>query len=145
MSESEHEALPALRRLRLEREPERDLWPGIAARLKPRRRPRWPGYALAASIAAAVALGVWQQAPEAPDAPPAVAASATRSAGQVFPQQEALLRANLAIVGDAENQLQYALEQDPQSASLRRLLASMQQQRSELRGRLDRAAHARET
>ncbi|MEW6168665.1 MAG: hypothetical protein AB1651_13355 [Pseudomonadota bacterium] len=143
MSESEHEALPALSRLRLEREPERDLWPGIAARLKPRRR-RWPGYALAASIAAAVAVGVWQQTPQAP-APPAVAASAARGARAVFPQQEALLRANLAIVGDAENQLQYALEQDPQSASLRRLLASMQEQRSDLRGRLERARQARET
>jgi len=48
----------AASRLPREIAPERDLWPGIAARLEPENRPRtiWRGWHLAGAVAAAVAL-----------------------------------------------------------------------------------------
>lgn len=135
--------LPQLDQLPMTRMPERDLWPGIEARLT-RRRPRiWLPFALAASLVVAVTAGVWQQS-RGPDGAyvqpaPATVAVATATADparQVFPQQQALLKANLAIVRDAERQLQHALEQDPQSESLQRLLQTMQDRRGALKTRL---------
>lgn len=139
-TEQDNERMSELRGLRLDREPERDLWPGVERRIAPRRRTPWLGYALAASIVAAVVVGTWRESP--PQVPTTVAVQA-RTAGQVAPQQQALLKANLAIVKDAENQLQHALEQDPDSESLRRLQESMQQRRGQLKSRL--AHHAQET
>lgn len=144
-TDPEDEALPELRSLRLDRAPQRDLWPGIEARIAPRRRTAWRpwlGYAMAASVVGAITVGLLREAP-----PPRVATLAERPAvaGQVSPQQQALLKANLAIVKDAENQLRHALEQDPESESLRRLLGSMQQQRGQLGSRLKRVAHVQET
>ena len=132
-TEPEDEALPELRGLRLDQAPQRDLWPGIEARIAPRRRAAWRpwlGYAMAASVVGAVTVGLLREAP-----PPRVATVAERPvvAGQV------------AIVRDAENQLRNALEQDPESESLRRLLESMQQQRGQLGSRLQRIAHVQET
>ena len=133
--------VPQLDDVTMERLPERDLWPGIEARLTRRRQRSWLPYALAASFVVAVTAGVWRQWP-GPDTPPAgrpapattvAAAHATR---QVQPQQQALLKANLGIVRDAERQLQHALEQDPQSESLQRLLQSVQDRRGALKTRL---------
>ncbi|MDP9140617.1 MAG: hypothetical protein M3O62_07500 [Pseudomonadota bacterium] len=151
--EGEGDEIPGLRGLKLEQTPERDLWSGIEARLsqKPRGvlRP-WMSYAMAASLVGAVTLGVLRQTP--PDAPlPAQtevasvaqpSASTQRVAGRVMPQSQALLKANLSIVKDAEGQLQQALEQDPDSAALRRLLASMKNQRGDLKAQLARDSHA---
>ncbi len=146
---NDHEDVTPPRRLRVELAPARDLWPGIEARIVKRRQRRlrpWFGYAAAASLVGAVALGVWHDAPPpGPAASVPVAVSPAAAAGRVQPQQRALLKANLAIVRDAENQLQHALEQDPQSESLRRLLASMQQQRSQLRAQLARSERERST
>lgn len=155
MSDHEkHDEIPGLRGLKLEQVPERDLWPEIASRLPPRRsriRP-WMSYAMAASLVGAVTLGLLRQAPPValPAPTPAEVAYATpavttRVAGQVNPQRQALLKANLAIVKDAEGQLQQALEQDPDSAALRRLLASMQQQRGDLKAQLARDPQAQNT
>ncbi len=150
--------IPGLRGLKLDQQPERDLWPGIETRLqrKPRgvlrpRMVRGLSYAMAASLVGAITLGVLRQAPPdvAPIAAPAelasVAPATQRSVGQVNPQRQALLKANLAIVKDAEGQLKQALEQDPDSASLRRLLVAMQQQRGDLKTQLARDVHEQNT
>lgn len=146
--------IPGLRGLKLDQQPGRDLWPGIETRLQ--RRPqgvlrprmiRGLSYAMAASLVGAITLGVLRQAP--PDVAPvtastelaSVAPAAQRSIGHVNPQRQALLKANLAIVKDAEGQLKQALEQDPDSDSLRRLLLAMQQQRGDLKTQLARDVH----
>lgn len=143
--EHDDDALPQLRGLRLEQMPERDLWPGIEARMKAgsltRRRSAlqpWMGYALAASVVAALTIGLWRQAPVPQPAPAATMVAQVPAAplGRVHPQQQALLKANLGIVKDAERQLQQALEQDPKSASLQRMLQSVRDQRGVLKARL---------
>jgi hypothetical protein len=134
--------IEALRSLSLAREPARDLWPGIAARLASRRRrPVWPwlGALAASGLVAAVVLQTWM--PSQPRTQPATqglvaAVEPLPERRRVMPQQQALLKANLAIVKDAESQLRHALEQDPDSAALRRLLDSMQQRRGDLGQRL---------
>lgn len=156
--DKEHDEIPGLRELNLDQAPERDLWPGIESRLqrKPRGvlRPRIIGalsYAMAASLVGAVTLAVLHQTP--PEALPAAAPTqlaalmpaTQRSAGIVNPQSQALLKANLAIVKDAEGQLRQALEQDPDSAALRRLLLSMKNQRGDLKAQLARDPHAQNT
>ncbi|MDD3764866.1 MAG: hypothetical protein PHP86_16355 [Nevskiales bacterium] len=146
---------PLLRRLRelpLEQAPERDLWPGIAARLAPRRRHRpWGVWAMAASVVLAVVVGVLiQRAPDdvaggaeqARIEPPAAAAVQPRVAGIVTPQPRALIKANLAIARDAERQLRHALSQDPQSESLQRLIDATQRQQAELKQQLRQVVSA---
>ncbi len=150
--ERDDEFRAALQGLRQEQMPERDLWPGIEARIgahagvsgRRARTWRWIGYAAAAGIVGAVSLGVWQAQPPA-GAPgaglePSVSAGANAygetTPGIVVPQERALLKAHLSIVKDAERQLRDALDQDPESESLRRLLDSMQQRRGALKGRL---------
>jgi hypothetical protein len=139
---NDDERLDALRGLSLAREPEHDLWPGIAARIAPRRRrPLWPwlGALAASGLVAAVVLQTWtplQPEPEPSTQALVAAAEPLPERRRVMPQQQALLKANLAIVKDAESQLRHALEQDPDSAALRRLLDSMQQRRGDLGQRL---------
>src|SRR5690606_23062861 len=125
--------IDALRDLRLEREPERDLWSGIEARIAPRRRGSpWLGALAASGLVAALALQLWPQAQPIID-PASVAALAAPlpPAREVIPQQDALLKANLAIVKDAENQLRHALELVPESAALHRLLLSVEQRQAD--------------
>lgn len=142
----EHEPAPiaGLRELRRDQAPSRDLWPGIAARLPPRRRglPGWIGYAAAASVAAVVALGWLQQTPpvgepvaiERVAATPAPHGKNLNAMLAYSPSENrALVKANLKIVESAESQLRHALEQDPDSRLLRRQLARMQDQDQELR------------
>jgi hypothetical protein len=139
---NDDERLDALRGLSLVREPEHDLWPGIAARIAPRRRrPLWPwlGALAASGLVAAVVLQTWT--PSQPEPEPSTQALVAvveplPERRRVMPQQQALLKANLAIVKDAESQLRHALEQDPDSAALQRLLDSMQQRRGDLGQRL---------
>ncbi len=150
----DRERSDALRGLSLARAPERDLWPQIEARLAPRRRRRatawpWLGALAASGLVAAVLLHTWTPMPSQPESSVAVAAGAAGAVGgalperrRVMPQQEALLKANLAIVKDAESQLRHALEQDPDSAALRRLLDSMAQRRSDLKQRLAQETEA---
>lgn len=137
--DEQDDVLAALRGLQLAQAPQRDLWPDIEPRLRRRRSMgEWLGYAAAAGFAGIMAAGVWLQQP-VNEAVPVVVPPTTRVAGIVAPQQKALLKANLAIVKDAENQLRYALASDPQSPSLQRLLASVQQQRSELKQQIQQA------
>lgn len=138
------ERLDALRGLSLVREPERDLWPGIAARLEaPRRRRAWPwlGALAASGLVAAVALQWWPQA-QAPALTQmtaevaAVLAQPLPAPREVMPQEDALLKANLAIARDAESQLRHALEQEPDSETLQRLLRSVERRQTDLRTRI---------
>jgi hypothetical protein len=132
--------LEVLRGLSLAREPERDLWPGIASRIAPPRRRRalpWLG-ALAASVAiTALTLQLWPATqPDTSVEVAAVLAEPLPPAGQVMTQQDALLKANLAIASDAEAQLRHALELDPDSPSLQRLLLSVERRQNDLRTRI---------
>jgi hypothetical protein len=118
--------------------PQRDLWPGIESRLAPRRRSRWPvlQFALAASLVAGLAGIFSLQLARAPHGLPAAVAEDTAfaSVGTLAPHSRAIVKANLAIVRSAEQQLRHALEQEPDSPGLQSLLAS-----TENRGRALRA------
>lgn len=143
--------VPGLQAYRLDRAPERDLWPGISARLPQRRRRTWDyvRYAAAASlllvVGAALVLRLQQAGPAPlPAAEVALAAPAAATAGfgsaPVQNEDRALVRANLQIVDSAEQQLRHALEQDPGSESLKRLLDATQSQRRDLRRLLSNTA-----
>ncbi|MGH8481788.1 MAG: hypothetical protein ACRES8_04940 [Nevskiaceae bacterium] len=112
----------SLQRLPRVRAPSRDLWPGIASRLRPRRRSSYPlvQLALAASLVVGLAsvftlsLGPLGTGPGEP-------------AAAVLPlshDSRAIVEANLSIVRHAERELRRALEQHPDSPDLRSLLAS---------------------
>lgn len=134
MSIEDDDRIDGLAQLRRTRAPERELWPQIEARLAARGRRRWPlaQAALAASLVAALAVsfslglppgGARISAPETEVA----AASPVRDA-----PSRAIVKANLGIVRQAERQLQAAIVQNPESASLRALLASTQTRQREL-------------
>ncbi|WP_020650890.1 hypothetical protein [Solimonas variicoloris] len=127
----------ALRGLDFSEAPQRELWPGIEARIAPRRRLSangWMGLAAAACVTAVIGLTLLP-----PPAPPD-AASATRVAGpataadlRAVPGSRALVKANLQLSRSSEQQIRKALQQDPDSESLRRLLTTTQSRSDELR------------
>jgi hypothetical protein len=126
--------IEGLNRLARARAPERDLWPGISARLK-RRRSRYGlvQFALAASLVAglgAVFTATLREAGIAPDA--AAGAFEPRAALQQGDHSRAIVEANLALVRQAERQLRRALEQNPDSPTLHSLLASTEQRQRSL-------------
>lgn len=144
---SDHtDRINTLERLPRRRSPERDLWPGIEARLAPRRRAsHYPllQFALAASLvaglAAVMALGLRDAAlaPAGTAAATAVPAAGNGPAlrAQTF-DSEAIVQANLSLVEQAERQLRQALQQDPESTTLRSLLRSAEQRQRTLRAML---------
>lgn len=86
-----------LRALRQPLEPGRDLWPGIAAQLAPRRRPQaaraWRGWALAATVALALGVAALWRAPQDPAREDAIATAVMQREAQALTQQyEAALR-----------------------------------------------------
>ena len=113
----DNDRIKGLDQLARSRAPSRDLWPGIEARIKARRS-RYPlmQFALAASLVAGMAgvlaLNLRTPLPASPDAP------------QLSHDSRAIVQANLSIVRQSERQLRQALRQDPESATLRSLLAS---------------------
>lgn len=123
MNDDDRLDLSALRRARA---PERELWPQIEARLKPRRS-RWAQaqFALAASLVAALAAVFTFALPRAPADEEAFAAVRDDSS-------RAIVEANIGLVRDAERELQAALRQHPESDSLRALLARTQSRQREL-------------
>lgn len=145
---------PDLQLLRAPRAPQRDLWPGIEARIAPRaRRSRWqqPMWLAAAGFAGVALLTatLLSQRPhrsiESPPgglrAPAAVVAATlpTQEATiqqvavrPVHPESRALVRANLKLVNNAEVQLRKAMQSDPDAAYLRNLLATARQQKQSL-------------
>lgn len=136
-------------------EPPRDLWPAIAADIRPARRPRWP-LALAASLTMAVAgsLFAWKLLHGGrAGAPSLPAVSEVTSVSFAPPQQPAYLQAhaqlerlfrerlrllrpdtrakietNLQIIRNADDNIRRALEADPSSPMLLELLENNQQQ-----------------
>jgi len=139
--------------LRRDFAPQRDLWPGIEARVRARRSRRSQTLWRAAAGFAAVALvgtGVLFERNRAPQdvavAPPLRApaefVAATRPGHDPamllandhsrHGETRALMRVNLKIVSNAEAQLRKAIETDPDSAYLQSLLASTRQQKHQL-------------
>jgi hypothetical protein len=112
-----------LDRLTRARTPQRDLWPGIHARLAARRRSRYGlvQFALAASLVAGLAavfsLNLQRQAD--PAGAVEMAALPKHDASS-----RAIVEAHLSMVRQAERQVRQALEQNPDSPTLRSLLAS---------------------
>jgi hypothetical protein len=117
----DHDRIEGLERLARSRAPERDLWPGIAARLQPRRRRSryaMAQFALAASLVAGLA------AVFSLSLTPGVAPVVGDEAAPLSHDTRAIVEANLSIVRQTERQIRDALEQDPTSPTLRSLLAS---------------------
>lgn len=116
--------IAGMERLARTRAPRRDLWPGIASRLAPRRRSPYAlvQFALAASLVAGLAatfnLSLAPGGARSPAAAPAVAAL------PLSHDSRAIVEANLSIVRHAERELRRALENNPDSPTLRSLLAS---------------------
>lgn len=133
--------------------PERDLWPGIAARIAPRHRWQpWPAAAAAIGLAAAgaIAIALSMHRPQTPatlatqpattqPGPPAavsspnerarmVAATIRRSTDQ-DPHTQAVLLENLDLVETSIASIQKALNEDPDNPGLQPLL--YQQYRNE--------------
>jgi hypothetical protein len=112
--------IEGLERLARAKAPERDLWPGISARLKTRRRSRYGlmQFALAASLVAGLAA-VFTLSLQ-----PGVAPGFGDEALPLSHDTRAIVEANLSIVRHTERQIRQALEQNPDSTTLRSLLAS---------------------
>ena len=121
-NDEDSDRIEGLDRLVRAQAPSRDLWPGIHARLAVRRRSRegLVRFALAASLVAGLAamftLSLGRIGPV-----PGVAAVA---AAPLSDDSRAIVEANLSIVKHAERELRRAIEQNPDSPTLRSLLAS---------------------
>jgi hypothetical protein len=113
--------VPGLERLARARAPGRDLWPGIESRLARRRRSPWAlaPFALAASLVAGLAAVFTLSLGPLGTAPDELAAPLPLSH-----DSRAIVQANLSIVRQAERELRRALDDNPDSATLRSLLAS---------------------
>jgi hypothetical protein len=111
-----------LERLARTHAPQRDLWPGIQARLRPRRRAPYAlvQFALAASLVAGVAALFTLSLGPLGTAPGALEVASL----PLSHDSRAIVQANLSIVRHAERELRRALEDNPDSPDLRALLAS---------------------
>lgn len=125
-----------LERLPRRRLPERDLWPGIHARLQPRRRSRWAlvEFALAASLVGGLAAMFTLGLRDAGIGPGAIEAAAAPAV--LGDDSRAIVQANLSMVEQAERELRKAIRQDPESTTLRSLLRSAEQRQRTLRAML---------
>lgn len=145
-----------------EREPARDLWPGIEARIG--ARGRIPPALAAAAAVAALALAAWLALPERPAPGPALPVAKVpdirptaqeSAAGVDRAYRDAVLavagdaeldslpaearqgvRAELARIDEAQRSIHRALRSDPDSAHLVALLVSTHEQRLNLVQRL---------
>jgi anti-sigma factor RsiW len=134
--------------------PDRDLWPAIAQRTRPRRSIGLP-LALAASVAAAL-IGVvatkfaeraLQDPP--PTAAPELATASVQGRAQfvaqvvgsdpaVSVQTRAVVEYNLRVIQQALGEIEQALEREPGDANLRQLLIAIHMQESALIERMQR-------
>ena len=143
----------AVDRLARDISPDRDLWPGIAGRIGRKRghRPLW-AYGLAASLFVAVGAGsVWfsvvrhapgAAAPELAAAPSpeaayfaqraAFAENTVETAPNLTPATRAVILKNLQVIEGSMQQIEQALEQDPNNPRLRSLLYDLYQNEARL-------------
>lgn len=126
-----------LKHLIMERTPERDLWPGIEARLAPRRRwqpQRWMAAAACVMALLAGILGVERSGRLAAGDESASMITAAVSAQQVERGgMRGLVRAHLRMVEGSQREIRRALKAEPDADYLTRLLAASEQQRRALR------------
>lgn len=136
--EAPSEPVAGLRELSMHAQPQRDLWPGIAARIAVRKR-RNSRYYLAAAACTVLAFsatltlhlrGVPGASPRAPlVAPPEFAAmTSPRSLRASRP----LVKANLRLAQNAEAEIVKAMRKSPGDPSLQRLLKATREQKREL-------------
>ena len=140
MTDHDHEedAVPGLRGLRMQEQPSRDLWPGIATRIALKRsRNRNVFLAAAACTLIAISAMLSLRVTEAPApmsaplvAPPEIAAMTLPRAD--LRANRALVKANLRLTQCAESEVRKALRQSPDDPSLKRLLDSTREQKREL-------------
>lgn len=150
--------IKAVERLPREITPDRDLWPGIAARIDRKQRAKRPlwAYGLAASLFVVVgAGGLWfslaKRAPEAVTVPgtqlvaaspdpqsqyfaqrAALAENTVQSAPNLAPATREVILKNLRIIEGSMQQIQGALEKDPNNPRLRSLLYDLYQNEAQL-------------
>lgn len=130
--------IEGLDRLPRAQAPARDLWPGVSARLTPRRRHRYryAQLAVAASVvagfAAVFALSLTHERVPGSGA----AAPPARTTLALTDDSRAIVEANLSIVEHAGRELRQALEQTPHSSRLRDLLARAENRERALRALL---------
>ena len=140
---TEESPLPGLRELPMRRMPSSDLWPGIEARLKPRRRAN-PGRYLAAAACVLAALGGLigfnlggtTVATPTPVEAPAQQLAAVRVTPRRVPSEadtRGLIRTNLRVIETTDRQIRAALKYDPDSTYLSALLETNRKQRHKLR------------
>ena len=146
----------ALERLPRDVAPQRDLWPGISARIGRKRvRPLW-SYGLAASLLVAVAAGALWSAygVRHPDNTivevgvtgtgsnpaenaylaqrAAFAENSVQSAANLSPATKAVILKNLRIIESSMQEIQGALDKDPTNPRLRALLFDLYQNEARL-------------
>jgi len=129
-----------LRRMNAPREPQRDLWAGIATRIEATpiatRPPRWrrPAFAAAAGLLlAAVGLATLRmQAPPSPSFAVEDAHALLRTVKTRAPNDDPRLLAAAIVLDSAHAELQQALAQHPDSPFLVDLLNRTQARRDKL-------------
>ena len=154
MNDNDEGRIEGLDRLARTQKPRRDLWPGIEARLvrRPRAvRPLW-AYSLAASVLVAVAAGaLWSlglhrgggtpqeivatgQSPESAyfAQRAAYAESSVQTATNLAPATRQVILKNLRIIESSIQDMQDALDKDPNNPRLRALLFDLYQNEARL-------------
>jgi hypothetical protein len=137
MTDQDEDEVPGLRDLRIQAQPGRDLWPGIAARIAlKRQRNRNMFFAAAACALIVVTAMLTLRVGESPATKTPLVAP-REFAAMTLPRADlranrALVKANLRLTQDAESQLRKALRQSPDDPSLQRLLAGTREQKKEL-------------
>jgi hypothetical protein len=138
MTNRDEDEVPGLRGLRMQAQPERDLWPGIAARIVLKRQ-RTRNVFLAAAAGALIVLSAMLslRVTEAPGPAKAPLAAPPEFAAMTLPRADLrvsrqLVKANLRLTQNAESEVRKALRQSPDDPSLQRLLASTRAQKREL-------------
>lgn len=130
-----------LRRMNTPREPQRDLWAGIATRIEATpmvvaRAPRWrkPAFAAAAGIVLAVAglATLRMQTPATPSFAAEDARALLRAVKTRAPNDDPRLLAAAIVLDSAHAELQQALAQHPDSPFLVDLLNHTQARREKL-------------
>ncbi len=132
-----------LRGLEMEAQPQRDLWPGIAARIivrRQRHRRVWLAAAACTLMAFTAMLSVrLGEVPEATGvrhaplaAPPEFAAMTLPGNGMGVRSNRAMVKANLRLTQSAEGEVLKAMRQNPGNRSLQNLLDSTRDQKREL-------------